>query len=93
MSGRSYSLAEVAAAHLPAEWKNPELWLKRRLRRREIGGYKVGHTWRMRESDVEAMLDRYSNQASDTAVSEPVAPSESITAGLSARGARRLRSA
>lgn len=29
----TYTLAEVAAKHLPREWKNPERWLRERLNR------------------------------------------------------------
>jgi hypothetical protein len=52
---RTYSLAEVAAAVLPPEMKNPQLWLVRRLRRGEIQGYKAGRYWRMTAHDVEAL--------------------------------------
>lgn len=82
----TYSLAEVAEMVLPPEWKDPELWLMRRLRRREIGGYKVGHSWRMRQSDVDALLAKYSN-------TEPVVESTvSVLEGLSARAKRKLAS-
>jgi hypothetical protein len=53
---RTYSLAEVAAAVLPPEMKNPQLWLVRRLRRGEIQGYKVGRYWRMTAQDVDALV-------------------------------------
>lgn len=85
MTAPTYSLAEVAALALPPEWKDPELWLKRRLRRGDITGYKVGHTWRMREQDVEDLIARYLNTA------RVPAPAVSITAGLSSRAARRLK--
>lgn len=85
MTAATYSLAEVAAQALPPEWKDPELWLKRRLRRGEITGYKVGQTWRMREQDVEDLISRHLNTA------RVPAPAVSIIDGLSARAARRLR--
>jgi hypothetical protein len=81
---RTYSLAEVAAKALPPEWKDPELWLKRRLRRGDITGYKVGHTWRMREQDIDDLIARHLNTV-------PAAPAACIIDGLTARGARRLR--
>lgn len=60
---RTYSLTQVAEMVLPEDWKRPVLWLERKLRAGEIGGYKVGHHWRMTEADVEAMLIRYHNHA------------------------------
>jgi hypothetical protein len=86
---KSYSLAQVAAEWLPTEWKDPELWLMRRLRRGEITGYKVGHTWRMREQDVEDFIARYLNENPVPAAPAP----DPILGGLSARAARRLKAA
>jgi hypothetical protein len=60
---RTYSLQQVADAYLPNEWKNPVRWLQERLRRGEITGYKLGHTWRMTDADVDAMLARHRNAA------------------------------
>jgi len=59
---KTFSLEEVAAQVLPAEWKDPVGWLQRHLRRGEISGYKLGHTWRMTEADVEALIDRHRNR-------------------------------
>ena len=84
---RTYSLAEVAEMVLPPEWKQPELWLMRRLRRGEICGYKVGHSWRMRQADVDALIETYLNTHAPEVV-EPV----SVLEGLSARAKRRLAS-
>lgn len=56
---------------LPAEWKDAERWLQRRLRRGEIPGYKVGPVWRMTKADVEALIARYRN---NTNVSADPAP-------------------
>lgn len=44
MSARieTYSLAQVVADVLPEEWTDGERWLRRRLNRGEIEGYKVG---------------------------------------------------
>ena len=87
----TYSLTEVAAMVLPAEWKDPELWLKRRLRRHEIGGYKVGHIWRMTQADVDNLIEHYHTSPARVTVAEPA--DVSIVGGLSARAISRLRSA
>lgn len=58
---RTYSLPEAATVICGDDMKHPQRWLMRRLRSGEISGYKVGHTWRMREEDVEAALAKYSN--------------------------------
>lgn len=55
---RSYSLAEVAAAHLPEDWTDSERWLRRRLNSGELTGFRVGRVWRMTDSDVEHLLNR-----------------------------------
>lgn len=73
---------------LPPEWKQPELWLMRRLRRGEICGYKVGHSWRMRQTDVDALIEKYLNTHNTVEVAEPV----SVLEGLSARAKARLAS-
>lgn len=64
----THSLAEVAAEHLPAEWKNPTRWLAERLNRGELRGVRFGRVWRMRDSDIDYLLSRYSN---DAKVAEP----------------------
>lgn len=56
---KTYSLTEVAAMTLPPEWRNPTRWLRERLCRGDITGYKVGHAWRMTRDDVDAMITRY----------------------------------
>lgn len=87
----THSLAEVAAAHLPPEWKDAERWLSRRLNRKELRGVRFGRVWRMRDSDIDYMLSRYSNE--DT-VTEPVAvqsASVSVVDGLSSRSRRSLQ--
>lgn len=82
----TYSLAEVAEMVLPAEWKQPELWLMRRLRAKEITGYKVGHSWRMRQTDVDGLIEKFLN----TSVPEP--EPVSVLEGLSDRARQRLAS-
>lgn len=80
---KTYSLAEVAADHLPAEIKDPVRWLSMRLNRGELRGVRMGRYWRMRDCDVEYMLTRYSN--------EHATPPTSLADALSARSRRRLR--
>lgn len=92
MTEETYSLEEVAAAHLPMHWKNPTRWLVERLNRRELRGVRFGRTWRMRERDVEFMLSRYANDGKVTSQPKP-APGEAtcIADGLSQRSRRRIR--
>jgi hypothetical protein len=91
----THSLAEVAAAHLPAEWKDGRRWLASRLNRGELRGVRFGRTWRMRDADVAYMLARYSNDDSQVedkpkrVATEPA----SVVDGLSERSRRRLRNA
>ncbi|WP_145013136.1 hypothetical protein [Mycobacterium marseillense] len=82
---KTYSLAEVAAQHVPSEIKDPVRWLAMRFNRGELRGVRMGRYWRMRDSDVEYMLARYSN--------DQPAPSPSIVDGLSERSQRRIRNA
>lgn len=87
---RTFSLAEVAAEHLPAEWTDGVRWLARRLNRGELRGYRVGRIWRMRDTDIEFMLTKYSN---DSATREPkpvIAEPTSIVDGISQRSQRRV---
>lgn len=97
MTEQTFSLAEVAAEHLPKEWKNPTRWLAERLNRGELKGVRFGRTWRMRESHVAYMLDRYSNDGQAVDRSKPAAadggPAASVVDGLSQRSRRRLRTA
>ncbi|MDG4667987.1 DNA-binding protein [Mycobacterium sp. 236(2023)] len=87
----TFSLAEVAAMVLPPEWKDPELWLMRRLRKGAIAGYKVGHEWRMTERQVEALIEAHTNSEPDADDEQPVDNSrDAVVSGLSARGVRRL---
>lgn len=87
---KTYSLPEVAAQVLPAEWKTPVLWLQRRLRRGEITGYKVGHDWRMDDEDIKGLVAKYRNISTKP---EPTAIEPgSRTLPLTPRSARTLRS-
>lgn len=90
---KTYSLAEVAAQHGLAEVsKDPVRWLAMRLNRGELRGVRLGRYWRMREADVEYMLERYSNDAKVVEEPDPVAsPRISVVDGISARSRRRLR--
>jgi hypothetical protein len=88
---KTFSLAEVAAQVLPAEWRDAERWLARRLNRGEIRGYRVGRVWRLTQAQVDELIERYSNDAAEPAPT--AARATSVVGGLSARSRRRLRSA
>lgn len=87
----TYSLDEVAAKHLPAEWKDGRRWLAARLNRGELRGVRFGRAWRMRDTDVAYMLAHYSNDETPqrSAAPEP----SSVVGGLSERSRNRLRTA
>lgn len=89
MTARTYSLAEVAAAYLPPEWVGAQRWLRDRLNRGEISGYRVGRVWRMTEDDVADFITSRRN----TTVEAPTrqAPAVSIIDGLSQRSRQSLR--
>jgi hypothetical protein len=88
----AHSLAEVAANHLPPEWKDGERWLARRLKRGELRGLRYGRTWTMRDQDIEFMEQLYLN--GDQAEQPPEVQQQPacVADGLSARSRRRLRS-
>lgn len=86
---KTYSLAEVAAMVLPAEWTDGERWLARRLNRGQIRGYRVGRIWRMTESQVGDLVDRFTNYAGT--VAPPAVAPVTVADGLSPRSRRRLR--
>lgn len=96
MNARTYSLAEVAAVYLPADWTDGVRWLSRRLNAGQIAGYRVGRTWRMTDDDVDAFLARRRNPHQDAKpATEPATPSRptgpvSILDGLSDRSRRRV---
>lgn len=86
---RSYSLEEVAAAHLPAEWDGVR-WLSRRLYSGELRGFLISRSvWRMTDEDVDYLIDKHRREPVQK--SAPVA-AEAFPLGLSARSSRRLRS-
>ncbi|OBJ49551.1 hypothetical protein [Mycobacterium sp. 1423905.2] len=89
---KTYSLDEVAAMVLPPEWTGGRRWLAYRLNRGEIGGYKLGRTWRMTHADVVDLIDRSSNnvEARERAIDD--GPPLSVIDGLSPRSRRRARS-
>jgi hypothetical protein len=53
---RTYSLAEAAAQICGDSMKNPELWLRRRMRDGTITGVKVGRHVRMTEQQITDAL-------------------------------------
>jgi hypothetical protein len=60
---KTYSLEEVAAMVLPAEWADGVLWLKRRLAAGEVGGYRLNrNVWRMTRADVEELIEQRRNR-------------------------------
>jgi hypothetical protein len=87
---KTYSLSEVAGMVLPAEWRDAERWLARRLNRGEIAGYRVGRVWRMTQAQVDDLIDRFTN---DAAPQQGSMPATCVVDGLSQRSRRRLRSA
>lgn len=94
---RSYSLEEVAAAHLPAEWTDSVRWLRRRLNWGELTGFRVGRVWRMTDEDVEFLIAKHRNitrPSSDKfGAVIPAGEAVSFAAGLSQRSRKRLKSA
>lgn len=93
MTEQTYSLGEVAQAHLPAEWTDAIRWLTRRLNSGQLTGYRVGRTWRMRERHVQYLLDKYSNDGGEVGrMPTPVVrETKSVLDGLSQRSRNRLR--
>lgn len=88
---RSYSLEEVAAAHLPADIDGV-LWLKRRLVAGEIPGKRISRNiWRMTDADIEAWLMTRDEPAVETELAESDAQVTSIADGLSRRSRSRAQ--
>lgn len=94
-AARALTAAEVAALYLPPEWSDRERWMRRRLNRGEIPGYKVGREWMMTEADVHAFIEQRRNTPASVAgaATPPAAAAVSIRDGLSARSRGRLREA
>ena len=87
----SYSPEEVAAAHLPAEWKDRVRWLKRRLKSGEIPGKRIGRgVYRMTDAHIAEWLSRQDDSGVEDDVQEIA--SVSIIDGLSARSRARRAS-
>lgn len=92
MAEKTYSLQEVADMHLPPQWTDGVRWLQRRIAKGELRGVRFGRSgWRMRDSDIDYMLNHYSN--SGQRVDTPQPRAASVADGLSSRSRRRLRSA
>lgn len=95
----SYSAEEVAAQHLPAEWKDRVRWLKRRLASGEIPGKQISRgVWRMTDDDINTWLEsRPSTQHTadedrPSQVSAAVSPSPvSFLDGLSSGSRARVK--
>jgi len=90
---KTYSLEEVAAMVLPAEWADGPRWLARRLNRGEIRGYRVGRVWRMTEDNVKDLIERFTNNAPRVTIHADTTPPPPATVfdALSARSRRRIR--
>ena len=90
---QTYSLAEVAAVYLPAEWTDGVRWLSRRIRAGEISAYKVGRSWRMTEDDVSEFVARRRNSPREPVMAPAVSAvtPRSIIDGLSERSRARLK--
>lgn len=87
----TYSLAQVVAGVLPKHWTDGERWLRRRLNRGEIEGYKVGREWRFTKAQVDALIAHFTNTKIES--SAPVESPEAdapLALGLSPRSHRRL---
>ncbi len=83
------SLAQVAQEYLPPDWTDGERWRARRLNRGELRGVRFGRKWVMRDSDIEFMLAKYSNEPEER-LSTPERQLLCVADGLSHRSRRRL---
>jgi hypothetical protein len=86
---KTYSLEEVSAMVLPPDLKDGPGWLLRRLRSGNVGGYKVGRTWRMTRADVEDLIASHRNPQARPAP-EPYSDGLSLTP-TSRRRVRRIQ--
>jgi hypothetical protein len=83
----THTLAEVAAMHLPAEWKDGVRWLKRRLAAGEIPGKRLNrNTWVMTDAHIEQWLNTPTAPEPVAAQPEPL----TVIDGLSTRSRKRL---
>ncbi|AMU73084.1 MULTISPECIES: helix-turn-helix domain-containing protein [Mycobacteroides] len=87
----TFSLTEVADAALPKHWKHPERWLRERLNRGELVGYRLGREWRFTREQLDALIAKYTNVATPAPTVAPVPEPSAV--GLSPRTRRRLLSA
>lgn len=92
---RSYTVEEVAEAHLPAQWSDRVRWLKRRLASGEIPGKRLNrNTWVMTDEDIETWLmtrDTPPRSATGPTIDSSGAGDRALVInGLSARSRRRL---
>jgi hypothetical protein len=53
---RTYSLAEAAERLCGDSMKNPELWVRRKIRAKVFSARKVGHSVRMTDEDIQDAL-------------------------------------
>lgn len=78
----TFSLTEVAdKMRLGDEMRNPEVWLARKIRAGQFRARKIGHHWRMTESDIEFALAACAHGPQDRPVAAvPASPVLSLTA-------------
>jgi hypothetical protein len=88
---RSYSLEEVAAQHLPAEWKEPVRWLKTKIHKGEINAKRLSRgVYRMTDAQIDAWLSSGESASAAKPAADPVnAAVTPIVGGLSQRSQRR----
>jgi hypothetical protein len=79
---KTYSLAEAAEQICGDSMKNPELWLRRRMRDGTIAGVKVGRTVRMTENDIANALEALR-------IGQPKPHEPSLRLGITAASLRR----
>ena len=82
----TYSLAQAADEICGDSLREPVRWLRQRIRAGEIRAYQVGRRWRMRREDIDAAIERFSNDVSQTTQLAEVTPM-----GITAASLRRRR--
>jgi len=95
MDRKTFTLAEVATAYLPA-LKDGRRWLASRLNNGELTGIPCGRRWVMTQSDIDHMcatLRKTRSSAQPEPEPESVQPSAvpSFADSLSPRSRKRLR--
>jgi hypothetical protein len=71
---RTFSLAAAAEEICGDTLKHPVEWLRRHIKTGDVRAYKVGRAWRMRREDIDAGLERFSNDVTDVSQLAEVRP-------------------